>query len=319
MAGNHVQRVIEEINAAGLAVDRPLVVAGENIDSGSRIGGMARGLELKATDCIMNVGNCELTHCGIGFGMMLDGSHFSLFMKQLDFLFLGLDQLVNTFQFIRAHREPELLGGFTIYLVVCDQGHQGAQSSFNALGDVASLTRLPVFCLNAVADVEEVVQREFFGTGVRIVAISQRQFGMDPLEMGLVDRSENLANFQYRSGEDVTVVSCNFALRQATTVVDELAGAGVTADLFHRNFVPSADWNPIRRSAKQTGRLLVLDDSRSYLKTADALLSEIAQESVDVRSRIFSRRDLCSADFGVTADLFDVQDEAVAWVLGGLR
>ncbi|SVC21222.1 uncharacterized protein METZ01_LOCUS274076, partial [marine metagenome] len=105
-----------------------MVVAGENIDSGSRIGGMARGLELKATDCIMNVGNCELTHCGIGFGMMLDGSHFSLFMKQLDFLLLGLDQLVNTFQFIRAHREPELLGGFTIYLVVCYQGHQGAQS-----------------------------------------------------------------------------------------------------------------------------------------------------------------------------------------------
>jgi len=316
VSGNHIQGVVRAINEAAHAAPRPLVLAGENIDSGSRIAGMARGLEPKDVDRIMNVGNCELAHCGIGFGMMLDGSHFTLFMKQLDFLLLGLDQLVNTYQFIRAHVDGASLGGFTIYVIVCDQGYQGSQSSLNALGDVASLTRIPVFCLNAVADVDRVVADEFFADGVRIVAVSQRQFGLDPHAPDLLDASADRGVFQYGRGGDVTLVASNFALRQASSVADRLRSQGVGVDLFHHNFVPGADRTLVLESAGRTGRILVLDDSKSHLSMADDLVSDLRGGVDGLQSRVMTRRDLAPADFGVVADEFEVEDAAVDWVVG---
>ena len=316
MGGNHVQEVVRAINEAAWSTGAPLVMAGENIDTGSRIAGIARGLEPKDGDRILNLGNCELTHCGIGFGVMLDGGHFALFMKQLDFLLLGLDQLVNTYQFIRAHRDPAELGSFTIYLIVCDQGYQGAQSSLNAVGDVAALARIPTFCLNAVADIDEVVRKEFFGRGVRIVAVSQRQFGMDPLVLDLVERSSDLSSFRYSRGDDLTLVSFNFALRQCVDIVGRLEAVGLTVDLFHHNFVPGADRAPLVESAQRTGHLLVLDDSKSYLKMADVVVADLAGRVSGLESRVLTRRDLAPADYSVTPDVFDVIDEGVAWVLG---
>jgi len=319
MSCNHIQGVVRAINEAAHATPRPLVLAGENIDSGSRIAGMARGLEPKAVDRVMNVGNCELAHCGIGFGMMLDGSHFALFMKQLDFLLLGLDQLVNTYQFIRAHVDGASLGGFTIYLIVCDQGYQGSQSSLNTLGDVASLTRIPVFCLNAVADVDRVVADEFFADGMRIVAVSQRQFGLDPFAPDLLDTSVDRGVFQYGRGDDVTLVAFNFALRQASLVADRLHEQGLGVDLFHHNFVPGADRDLLFESAGRTRRVLILDDSKSYLSMADDLVADLRGEVNGLQSRVMTRRDLAPADFGVVADEFGVEDAAVDWVVESIR
>ena len=51
---------------------------------------------------MINVGDCEATHIGVGFGLMLNGVHAVLFAKQLDFMLLGMDQLVNTYNFIRC-------------------------------------------------------------------------------------------------------------------------------------------------------------------------------------------------------------------------
>lgn len=317
MGGNYIEGVVRAINEAAHSTETPLVIAGQNIDSGSRIGGMSRGLEPKSADRIINLGNCELTHCGIGFGMMLDGSHFALFMKQLDFLPLGLDQLVNTFQFIRAHRDTASLGSFTIYLIVCDQGYQGSQSSLNAIGDVAFLTRIPTFCLNGQADIDTVVGREFFGSGIRIVAVSQRQFGMVPLGAKVVDHSEDLAVFHYVMGEDVTIVSFNFALRLAIEVADLAERSGHRADVFHHNFVPGACTDLIEASLVRTGRLLVLDDSKTHLKAADGLIREMTGRIGRIDSLVLSRRDLEPSDFGVTSDTFDVRDVAVTWISAG--
>jgi len=314
---NYIQGVVSAINEAAHSTETALVMAGQNIDSGSRIGGMARGLEPKSADRVMNLGNCELTHCGIGLGMMLDGSYFALFMKQLDFLLLGLDQLVNTFQFIRAHRDAKSFGSFTIYLTVCDQGYQGSQSSFNAIGDVASLTRIPTFCLNGQADIDAVVGREFFGSGIRIAAVSQRQFGMAPLGTKVVDHSDDLAVFHYLMGDDVTIVSFNFALRLATEVADLAERRGCRADVFHHNFVPGPCTDLIEASLLRTGRLLVLDDSKTHLKAADGLIREMTGRIGRIDSLVLSRRDLEPSDFGVTPDTFDVQDVAVTWISTG--
>lgn len=311
--------MVEAISRAAQLTQKPLLIVGENIDSGSRIGGMARGLEVKSTDRILNIGNCELTHCGTGLGVMLDGGHYALFMKQLDFLLLGLDQLVNTYNFIRAHSTPNDLGSFTIYLIVCDQGYQGSQSSLNSLGDVASLTRIPVYCLNAVSDVDEVVGREFFGRGIRVIAVSQRQFGMDPLVLGLLERSHDLSIFKYANGDDLTLVSFNFALRHASRIRDRLESDGFSVDLFHQNYVPDPSLDLLIESVERTGRLMVIDDSKSYLKMADYVIAQLRGHVPELVSVLMTRRDLAEVAFGATADVVDFEDRAVQWVESATR
>src|ERR1700686_5231319 len=85
------------------------VLLGENINNGSRIVGMCRNLVVPDGGRIINVGDCEATHVGVDFGLMLNGINSVLFAKQLDFILLGVDHFVSAFNFIRCSRDPATL------------------------------------------------------------------------------------------------------------------------------------------------------------------------------------------------------------------
>ena len=71
--------------------------------------------------------------------MMIDGGKSVLFAKQIDFIILGLEQACSTYNFIRAFKSKTEVGSFTIICIVCDQGFQGPQSSYNSASDISSL------------------------------------------------------------------------------------------------------------------------------------------------------------------------------------
>lgn len=305
----YISQIIEKVNAV---TDRcgPIFIFGENIDCGSRISGLARGLTVNPSGRIQNVGNCELTHCGIGLGIMLDGGQAALFVKQLDFMLLGLDQFVNTFNVIRAFRPPNVWGSFTVFVIVCDQGFQGPQSSFNGAEDFASIANIPVFCLNGTADASRVVDRYFAAPGFRIMCLSQRLFGAPPFPDAAEDASPDGAVFRYRSGDDATVVSYNFSLRDAIELDARYRAAGAAADVFHVNFVPGMDLRPLVESCRRTGRVVLVDDSKSVTKFGDGLVTELSAHGADVRVLPFFRRGCTNRDYGATEDRFLPDAEA---------
>lgn len=309
MKSTYISQIIEQVNRVTENCG-PVLLFGENIDTGSRIAGLARGLKVNPAGKILNVGNCELTHCGVGLGMMLDGGNAVLFMKQLDFLLLGLDQLVNTFNFIRACR-PSNLGSFTVFPIICDQGYQGPQSSLNSAGDFASLANLEVYCLNSAEDASYVIQEQFVSPGLRVVCTSQRLFGAAALELPVVARSSGNAIFKYLSGDDVTVVCFNFALRHGLAISEQLRSSGIHADLFHANFVPGMDMSILIDSCAHTGKLIIIDDSKTVSKFGDTLVSEISRRGVRVLVRSLTRRGCADEDYGVSNDQFQCDQEAV--------
>ena len=77
-----------------------LVLFGQNISAGSCLGGLTRDLSVSNNSKIINSTNTENSLCGFGFGLMMNGVSSVFFMKQLDFLLLGIDHLVNTFNVI---------------------------------------------------------------------------------------------------------------------------------------------------------------------------------------------------------------------------
>jgi len=310
LKSTYISHITEQIN---LVTERcgPVLLFGENIDTGSRIAGLARGLKVNPAGKIQNVGNCELTHCGVGFGMMLDGGNSVLFMKQLDFLLLGLDQIVNTSNYIRACTR-EITGSFTIYPVVCDQGYQGPQSSLNSAGDLASLANLDVYCLNTVQESACIISEQFVSPGFRIVATSQRLFGADALDIPFLARASKNAIFKYRSGNDVSIACFNFALREGAGLCDRLKSAGIHADLFHVNFVPEMDWSMLVNSCMRSGRLVILDDSKTVTKFGDRLVAELATQGIPAKVCALTRRGCTNGGYGVGEDKFAFDDEVVA-------
>lgn len=298
---SYIAHIVAQVNEV-TARCGPVLLYGENINYGSRIGGLARGLTVNPEGCIQNVGNCELTHVGLGLGMVLDGGQAVLFGKQLDFILLGLEQACNTFNFIRAYRSRSTWGSFTIFVVVCDQGYQGPQSSLNSAGDFASLANIPAYCLNAAADVEKVIQRHFVSPGFRLIVLSQKLFGAPALELAAEWAAADESMFQYKSGNAATLVSFNFALRDVLDVDERFRASGIDSDVFHVNFVPGMSFTPIVESCARTGKLVLIDDSKTVTKFGDALVTELASTSPGVRILSICRRGCPDDRYGANDD-----------------
>ncbi len=310
MINTYINYITEQINSVTQGCG-PVLLYGENIDCGSRLSGLARGLRVNPDGKILNVGNCELTHIGVGLGMMADGGNAVLFMKQLDFLLLGLDQVVNTLNYFRAAPPENEIGSFTVYVIVCDQGYQGSQSSFNSASDIASIANVKVYCLNGCSDASRVVNRQFLEPGFRVICVSQRHFGRPALEIAAESFSPNCEIFKYKSGGDLTLVCYNFSLHDGLRLSAELSSKGFEADLFHVNYIPDMDISMIRESCARTKNLVLIDDSKSVNKFGDMLSAELRSGGMEFSSMSLFRRVCKDREYGVNEDQFAIDINAV--------
>jgi pyruvate dehydrogenase E1 component beta subunit len=305
------EAIVEEV------ADLPnAVLYGENINNGSFMSGLTRNLQLKSGNGsrIINVGNCENTHCGVGFGIMLSGTTAVLFAKQLDFMLLGLDQFVNTYNFVRSRPELEPKGSFTIISIVCDQGLQGPQSSFNGLGDICSLARIPGYTLTNNQDTPRILRSQLRTPGFGFICLSQRLYPTEFPDLPLVYAATDNSYFQYYDGNDVTIVCFNFSLPQGRTLHQGLLNRGASAALFSANYVFPQDWQRIKESVARTGKLVVIDDSKSVSLYAHAMLHVLSEESPPFQRILISRE--ADIDFGVCPDDLRIDYDSILAQLG---
>ena len=109
---------VSEINTVfreKLATENNLVVYGQNIAAGSCLSGLTRGFLETPGAKVLNTPNSENALVGAGFGLMLKGLNAAYFMKQQDFLLLGCDQLVNSWNILR---QRNLSASFTIVTII---------------------------------------------------------------------------------------------------------------------------------------------------------------------------------------------------------
>ena len=277
------------------------LVFGENVDRGSFLSGLSRNLTRSATRRIVNVGNCEYTHCGVGFGAMMGGSTAVLFVKQLDFMLLGMDHFVSTYHSVRASRISGL-GSFTIVAAVYDQGYQGPQSSFNALADVCSMARISAFTLTNPADAEAVASKELFAPGFRILALSQRCVNDPVYRSESVQNSADCSTFLYEEGRDLSIVCANFSLPQGLALAEVLRRSGVCPSVLTVNPVYVPDWSLLLSEAARTKRVLVLDDSKGTNSLGVLVAQMLRQKQPSTSVCLYTRP--AEISFGVSAEVF---------------
>jgi len=305
---NYITSVNKLIADAAAAIPN-VVLFGENINTGSHICGMTRNLRFDRGGRIINIGNCESTHCGMGMGLMLNSVSSILFCKQLDFIVLGVDHLISTYSAIRASRDLGTLGSFTICVIVCDQGYQGPQSSFNALGDLCSLARVPGYTLTNQQDASWVLARQLQAPGFRFVALSQRLFPSEWLTPSVVWAADDGSVFQYSDGQDAAIACFNFSLPMGLSLQQRLSAEGLDASVFSVNQVMPPQWGRILAAAARSQRLVIMDDSKSDNLLAHRLGFEAATAVPGLHCILVSRGD--HVDPGVCDDQLSVDYDAL--------
>lgn len=284
-----------------------LVAYGQNIAAGSCLGGLTRGLSAAPGGLVLNTQNSENTLVGVGFGLALQGVPAIYFMKQLDFLLLGLDHLVNTANVLRMRKAT---GSFTAFAIVADAGFEGPQSCLNTFCDFCSIANLPGFTITSAEDAAWIINTQIAAPGFRIVGVSQRMFGSDMLRFGRnAEPGDPTGVFCHADGPDITVASFNFALPQASAVVNCLQNRGKIPSLFGVSGHLAPNFIPILASARQTGRLAIFDDSKSVNRPSDRLVSEARAMGVNV---LEWRRHASEAWLPPNADRLDIDPDAVA-------
>ena len=281
----YIQRVNELIVGRTSATEN-LVLFGQNIAAGSCLSGLTRNLKVGKGGLIINTQNSENTLAGLGFGMMLDGVSSVFFMKQLDFLLLGIDQLTHTYNFIRRNRPN---ASYTIVCIVSDLGYHGLQSSFNNFGDLCSIARIQGFTITNAVDAEAIINTHLVAPGFRIIGVSQRLFGKELPEVKEVYSNTEKTLFQYTEGDGATIACFNLSFPYGLELHSKLKERKIESSLFSVNSVTPINWDKLIVNAKKTKKLVVLDDSKSENLSYDNFLADVADEC-DLKSIIVVKR-----------------------------
>ena len=293
-----------------------LVLFGQNINAGSCLGGLTRNLKVKENSKVINSTNSENSLCGLGFGLLIGGVNSILFMKQLDFLLLGIDHLVNTFNIIRNINEFKSKSSFTIMPIIVDNGFQGPQSSLNNLSDFCSIARIPGFTITNKIDVEKIISSELIKPGFRIICPSQRLFQEEIIEPGKLEyvNKENTV-FQYSAGTDVTIVCFNLSFSYGFELSSRLSKKKKFASLFTINSPICNDWSKIIDNLKITKKLIVFEDSKS-INTIDSSFINDVMEFCKLDKKIIVKREIGEHWLNPTSDEIPIKyDEIINQIL----
>lgn len=287
-----------------------LVLYGQNIDAGSCLGGLTRGLSSHGdgSPTIINTPNSENCLVGIGFGLMLNDVSSIFFMKQLDFLLLGMDQIVNTYNVIRQSKPS---ASFTIFPITMDSGYEGPQASLNNLDDFCSIAGVEGFSITNSVDTKQIISQHLTKPGFRIISVGQRLLQQDVLELESIGQDSNTNSFQYIRGDDVTIVCFNNALNYGLELINTLADRGLNGSLFSVNSHLLKDYSFILNDIANTQNLVIIDDTKSRNRLSDQFLIK-ALNSCRLNNKIIITPLITDNIFHPRQDLLDIDYNKIA-------
>jgi len=263
-----------------------IVLYGQNIDAGSSLSGLTRDLSVKE-GLITNTQNSENLLVGVGFGLMLNNVSSVFFMKQMDFLLLGIDHLVNTYNIVRQSNPS---ASFTIFPVIVDSGFEGPQSALNNFDDFCSISGVEGYSLTNKEDAMKIITSQLIKPGFRILSTGQRLLREETLELDVIYQEPNCKFFQYLEGSNVTVVCFNQALQYGLELCNLMKNTSIFSSLFSINSHLYANYQFIFDDINITKNLVIIDDSKSRNRLSDKFLSEVLSQCKIKRYKMISRQ-----------------------------
>ena len=261
------------------------IIFGQNITTGSRISGLTNKVENIKNIQILNTQNSEASLIGFGFGLMISKVNSVYFAKQLDFIILGLDHIVNTLNSVLLQK---IQSSFSIITYIVDSGYEGPQSRFHCLSDISSMSKANC-CYLIFPDDIKINLKKINKKGLNIFCLSQK-FSKQTNCPKVIYADKSGDFFKYNNGKKYTLIAMGFSAYE----VYELIKKNIKfkdSDLFVITNPSFKKAEKILNSAKKTKNVYLFDDSRSENKNLNELEILLRKQSKKIAIKKFYRKE----------------------------
>lgn len=271
-------KAINEALSVAMARDPNVICYGLGVDDPKGVFGTTLGLQEKfGPERVFDMPTSESAMTGIGIGAALYGLRPVMTHQRLDFALLSMDQLVNN-----AAKWRFMFGGdrgvpLTVRMILGRGWGQGPTHSQNLQAWFAHVPGLKVVMPSTAEDAKGLLLSSIFDDDP-VIFLEHRWLHNLRGEVPEGDVRVPLGKAHVlRQGRDVTVVAMSYMTIEALHAVDHLAAQGISCELIDLRTIRPLDWDTVERSAKRTGRLLVLDTGTLTGSVAGEICARMAK------------------------------------------
>ena len=270
--------------AAALAVshamerDADVVVMGEDVGRGG-IFGQYKGLQQRfGGDRVIDTPISESTILGAGVGMALAGLRPVVEMRVVDFALCAMDEIVN-----QAAKNRFMFGGqgrvpMVMRLPIGIWDASAAQHSQSLESWFAHMPGLVVVCPATPQDNYSLL-RAALECGDPVIHMEHKTLWTSQGEVDVEQRATLGQARTVRSGRHLTLVSWSRQLQACVQACEELAAAGIEAELIDLRSIWPWDRARVLESCARTGRLLVVHEAVQAAGFGAEVAATAAQET----------------------------------------
>lgn len=229
-------------------------------------------------DRVLDTPVSEAACTGVAIGASLCGYRPIVIHPRIDFMLLAVDQIVN-----QAAKWRHMLGGqaapsVTIRGIVNRGGEQGAQHSQALHSWFAHVPGLRVVMPATPADARDLLIASVLCDDP-VLYIDDRWLYEERQELAPAAPVELSSQrpLRRRAGTDLTLVGASYSAQLALQVAEQLAGHGVSCDVWDLRVVNPLHGADIAASVERTGRLCVIDGSWRNCGLAGEVIARVAE------------------------------------------
>lgn len=265
-----------------LAADERVFVLGQGVNNPWYVGTTAQGLDTRfGPKRVIDPPIAENGMNGLAIGAALTGMRPIVIHPRLDFLLMGLEQIVNeaanwSYVFAGQVSCPLVVRG-----IINRGGEQGAQHSQALQAMFAHVPGLKVVMPATPADAKGLLVAAVQDPNP-VIYIDDRWLYQEKGEVPEGLYSTPIGRAQVlRQGTDVTVVATSHMVTLALAAAETLAAEGISAEVVDIRSLKPLDDESICASVAKTGRLVVAEAAWRTCGMAAEIVARVAEQALD--------------------------------------
>lgn len=281
--------------------DKDVLLLGEDIGRYGGAFGVTRGLlDQFGKDRVINTPICEQGFVGAAIGAALVGSRPVVELMFMDFIGLAVDQLVNQAAKLRYVFGEQFRCPLVVRAVGGGGRSYGPTHSQSLESWFVHVPGIKVVAPSTPADARGLLKSAIRDDNP-VVFVEHKMLypvrgdvparGGKPVPLGKAR--------VVRTGEDLTIVAWSWMAAQCELVLQELAEAGVGAELVDLRTLSPLDSDTVVESVRRTGRLLIVEEACRTGGVGAEVAARVFEQAYDYLDAPVQR--LASADVPVPA------------------
>ncbi|HEY3417767.1 MAG TPA: alpha-ketoacid dehydrogenase subunit beta [Armatimonadota bacterium] len=229
------------------------------------------GLEQEFRERMIDTPISEAGFFGVALGTAIMGLRPVADVQYSDFLFCAMDQIVNQIAVMRYMSGGKITVPLTMRAPVGATG-RGAQHARNPEAIFYGVPGIKIVCPATAYDAKGLLKAAIRDDNPVLIFEHKNLYGSKGAraESGSLDASSEIPEEDYivpigkgiirREGSDVTIIGNLLMMHRAVQAADELAAAGISAEVIDPRSLVPFDWPLVEQSVRKTGHAVIVEE-----------------------------------------------------------